>query len=50
MENVNSLLIITNNIKGIQNKNKPLTIIDYFKNKIGKNGILLLQKNTFSYL
>ena len=44
MENVNSLHIITNNIKGMQNKNKRLSIIEYFKNKIGKNGILFLQE------
>ena len=39
MENDNSLHIITNNIKGIQNKNKRVSIIEYFKNKIGKGGI-----------
>ena len=44
MENFNSLHIITNNIKGIQNKNKPLSITEYFKNKIGKNGNLFLQE------
>ena len=44
MENDNSLHIITNNIKGIQNKNKRLSIIEYFKNKIGKYGILFLQE------
>ena len=30
MKNDNSLHIITNNIKGIQKKNKRLSIIDYF--------------------
>ena len=45
MENVNSLDIITNNIKGMQNKNKRFSIIEYFnKNKLGKNGILFLQE------
>ena len=44
MENVNNLHIITNNIKGMQNKNKPFSIIEYFKNKIGKNGVLFLQE------
>ena len=44
MENDNSLHITTTNIKGIQNKNKLLSIIEYFKNKIGKNGILFLQQ------
>ena len=44
MENDNSLHIITNNIKGIQNKSKLLSIIEHFKNKIGKNRILFLQE------
>ena len=44
MENDNSLHIITNNIKGKQNKNKRLFIIEYFRNKIGKNEILFLQE------
>ena len=44
MENVNNLYITTNNIKGIQNKNKRLPIIEYFRNKIGKNGILFLEE------
>ena len=35
---------MTNNIKGMQNKNKRLSIIEYFKNKIGNNGILFLQE------
>ena len=34
MENVNSLHIVTYNVKGIQK---------YFKNEIGKNGVLFLQ-------
>ena len=42
MENINSLHVITNNIKGIQSRNKPLSMIEYFKNKIGKNGISFL--------
>ena len=44
MENDNSLHVIANNIKGIQNKNKRLSINEYFKNKIGNNGILFLQE------
>ena len=44
MENVNSLHIIINNMKRMQNKNKRLSFIEYFKNKIGKNGILFLQE------
>ena len=35
MENVSSLHIVTNNIKGIQNKYKCLSIIDYLKHKKG---------------
>ena len=44
MENFKSLHIITYNIKGMQNQNKRLSIIEYFKNKIRKNGILFLQE------
>ena len=44
MENNNSLHVIANNIKGIQNKNKRLSINEYFKNKTGNNGILFLQE------
>ena len=44
MKNVNSSHIITNNIKRMQNKNKRLSIIEYFKNEIGKNEILFLQE------
>ena len=33
MENDNSLRIITNNIKGIQNRNKRLSITEYFLKK-----------------
>ena len=44
MENNNSLHIITNNIKGIQNKNTRLSIFESLKNKTGKNEILFLQE------
>ena len=44
MENNNSLHVIANNIKGIQNKSQRLSIIEHFKNKIGKNRILFLQE------
>ena len=42
MENINSLHVITNNIKGIQSRNKLLSMTKYFKHKIGKNGISFL--------
>ena len=44
MENINSLHIITNNIKVVQKKNKRLYIVEYFKNKVGKNWLLFLQE------
>ena len=44
MEYVNSLHFITNNIKWLKTKNQRLPIIEYSKNKIGKNGILFLQE------
>ena len=44
MNNANCLTFITNNIKGTQNNSKRLSVVDYFKNKLGNNGILFLQK------
>ena len=49
MENDNSLHVIANNIKGIQNKNKRLSINEYFKNKTGNNGILFLHGTSNSW-
>ena len=46
MENINSLHVITNNIKGIQSKNKPLSMIEYFKNRQEWNFIFI--RNTFN--
>ena len=44
MNNANCLTFITNNVKGIQNKSKRVSIVEYFKNKLGDNGILFLQE------
>ena len=44
INNVNCLTFITNNIKGIQNNSKWLSLVEYFKNKLGNNGILFLQE------
>ena len=44
MNNANCLTFITNNIKGIQNKSKRVSVVEYFKNKLGNNGILFLQE------
>ena len=44
MNNANCLTFITNNIKGIQNKSKRVSVVEYFKNKFGNNGILFLQE------
>ena len=44
MNNTNCLTFITNNIKGIQNNSKRLSVVEYFKNKLGNNGILFLQE------
>ena len=38
----NSLCFITNNVKGIQSSKKRLKLIQYFKDKIGSTGVLLL--------
>ena len=42
MNNANYLTLITNNIKGINNKSKRLSVVEYFKNKLGNNEILFL--------
>ena len=44
MNNANCLTFITNNIKGIPNNSKQLSVVEYFKNKLGNNGILFLQE------
>ena len=44
MNNANCLTFITNNIKGTQNNSKRLSVVEYFKNKLGNNGILFLQE------
>ena len=47
MKNANCLTFITNNIKGIQNK--QLSVVEYFRNKLGNNAILLLQKTNSTF-
>ena len=44
MNNANCLGFVTNNIKGIQNNSKRLSVVEYFKNKLGNNRILFLQE------
>ena len=44
MNNANCLTFIANNIKGIQNNSKRLSVVEYFKNELGNNGILFLQE------
>ena len=44
MNNANCLTFITNNIKGIQNNPKRLSVVEYFENKLDNNGILFLQE------
>ena len=45
MNNANCLTFITNNIKGIQNKSKRVSVVEYFKNKLGNNGISFYKKH-----
>ena len=40
----NSLSFITNNVKGMQSSKKRLKLMQYFKDKIGSNGVLFLQE------
>ena len=44
MNNANCLTFITINIKEIQNDSKQLSVVEYFRNKIGNNGILFLKE------
>ena len=44
MNNTNCLTFITNNIKGIQNNSKRLSVAEYFKNELGNNKILFLKQ------
>ena len=44
MNNAKCLTFITNNIKGIRNNSKRLSVVEYFRNKLGNNGILFLQE------
>ena len=44
MNNANCLTFITNNIKGIQHNSKRLSVVEYFKNKLGNNRSLFLQE------
>ena len=44
MYNAICLTFIANNIKGIQNNSKRLSVVEYFRNKLGNNGILFLQE------
>ena len=40
----NSVTFITNNVKGMQSSKKRLKLMQYFKDKIGSNGVLFLQE------
>ena len=44
MNDAKCLTFITNNIKGIRNNSKRLSVVEYFRNKLGNNGILFLQE------
>ena len=44
MNNANCLTFITNNIKRIQNNSKRLSVVEYFRNKLGNNRILFWQE------
>ena len=44
MNNANCLTFITNNTKGIHNKSKRVSVVEYFQNKLGNKRILFLQE------
>ena len=49
MNNAKFLTFITNNIKGLQNNSKRLSIAEYFRNKLGNNGILFIRETHFTF-
>ena len=46
MNNANCLTFITNNIKGMQHSSKPLSVVEYFENKLG-NRNFVFTRNAF---
>ena len=40
----NSVSFITNNVKGMQSSKKRLKLMQYFKDKIGSNGVSFVQE------
>ena len=50
MDNGYYLTFINNDIKGIQNNLKRLSVVEYFKNKLGDNGILFFYKKHIPHL
>ena len=40
----NSLIFITNNVKGMQSSKTRLKLMQYFEDKIGSTGVLFLQE------
>ena len=50
MTNVNCLNFVTNNIKGIQNNSERLSVVEYFRNKLGNNGISIMHLDNISHL
>ena len=49
MNNAKCLTFITNNIKGIRNNSKRLSVVEYFRNKFGNSGILFLQETRSTF-
>ena len=40
---------ITNNVKGLQNNPKQLSVVEYFRNKLDNKGILFLQETDSTF-
>ena len=49
MNNANCLTVVTNSIKETQNNSKRLSVVEYFKKKLGNNGILFLQEIHYTF-
>ena len=48
MNNANCFTFITNNIKGIQNNSKRVSVVEYFKNKLDNRFFLQETHSTFN--
>ena len=49
MTSSSNLTFLTNNVKGLQSSKKRVKLIEYFKNRLNRNGFLFFTGNTLHY-